>query len=555
MEAKRVYGIDLGTTYSCIARVDEHGRPEIIANSENQQTTPSVVYFESETNVVVGEQAKAVASVNKDLVVSTVKRVMGIADVEFSFFDKVFKAPEISAYILRKLALDAESITGEKVENVVITCPAYFGVDQKLATEKAGNIAGLNVQYIIPEPTAAAIAYGMDQEKDQVILIYDLGGGTFDITLIELKGQEINVIATGGNDQLGGKDWDDILVEHLANRFQAEKGTAAQELLDDPETYQELLNAAEKAKVALSTRESVLCAVRFGAERVKVELSRQEFDGLTERLLEQTISLMEEMLQRARDKGYVKIDRLLLVGGSTYMPQVKNRLAGYPFEVKQHDPNLAVAKGAAIFGHKCYLEEKIKIRIADETGANAETIDLSKVDENVVQRQQQVLAREEGMALPALQKIMSKSITNVSSKSFGVVVVDNSGTECVANLVIMNQKVPVEATKQFGTHEDGQMGATIRCMENQIESKPDQNIDLAQCTKELGRAELPFDRPLPRNSPIQITVRLGPDGRLSVAAKDLTTNREIESSYETDSVMSKEEESAAKARALSMNVS
>ena len=202
---KRVYGIDLGTTYSCIAHVDEHGKPVVLPNSEGDLTTPSVVYFESEEDIVVGKAAKEVSSVEPDACASTVKRVMGDPHWEFDAHGHTYKPQDISSFILRKVVSDAELATGDKVEDVVITCPAYFGINEKEATKQAGVLAGLNVLYVIPEPTAAALAYGIEQEEDQVILVYDLGGGTFDITLIEIKAKEINVICTGGDHQLGGK--------------------------------------------------------------------------------------------------------------------------------------------------------------------------------------------------------------------------------------------------------------------------------------------------------------------------------------------------------------
>ncbi|HEY2291003.1 MAG TPA: Hsp70 family protein, partial [Thermoanaerobaculia bacterium] len=264
MSGKRVYGIDLGTTYSCIAHVDEHGKPVVLQNAEGESTTPSVVFFESKDNVVVGQAAKEVVSIHTDLCVSTVKRAMGDPHWEREFYGHVYKPQDISSFILRKVVGDAEKIIGEKIEDVVITCPAYFGVNEKEATKQAGVLAGLNVLYVIPEPTAAALAYGIEQDQDQVILVYDLGGGTFDITLIEIKAGAINVICTGGDHQLGGKDWDDAVVSYFTQKFEESTGTPADSLLEDQETYQELLNAAEKCKKMLSSRQSVTEAVRFG---------------------------------------------------------------------------------------------------------------------------------------------------------------------------------------------------------------------------------------------------------------------------------------------------
>jgi molecular chaperone DnaK len=246
MSGKRVYGIDLGTTYSCIAHVDEHGKPVVLQNAEGDSTTPSVVYFESADNIVVGQAAKEVVSIHPDLCVSTVKRSMGDPNWERTFQGQAYKPQDVSSFILRKVVGDTEKVTGDKIEDVVITCPAYFGVNEKEATKQAGIVAGLNVLYVIPEPTAAALAYGIEQTEDQVVLVYDLGGGTFDVTLIDIKAGEITVICTGGDRELGGKDWDDAVVSYLTQKFSEATGTPADALLEDMETYQELLNAAEK---------------------------------------------------------------------------------------------------------------------------------------------------------------------------------------------------------------------------------------------------------------------------------------------------------------------
>lgn len=552
MSGKRVYGIDLGTTYSCISHVDEHGKPVVLQNAEGEATTPSVVFFESKDNVVVGQAAKEVVSIHTNQCVSTVKRAMGDPHWEREFFGHVYKPQDISSFILRKVVGDAEKITGEKIEDVVITCPAYFGVNEKEATKQAGILAGLNVLYVIPEPTAAALAYGIEQDQNQVILVYDLGGGTFDITLIEIKSGEINVICTGGDHQLGGKDWDDAIVSYFTQKFEEQTGTPADSLLEDEETYQELLNAAERCKKMLSSRQTVTEAVRFGGERVKVDLTRETFDRITAQYLERTLSLTDQEIEKARGKGYNKIDKLLLVGGSTYMPQVIDKVKGrYPFEVRQFDPNQAVAKGAAIFGYKCYLDEQIKIRVAETTGKTAEEIDLEKVPEAVKTSAEKTVALEQGLTLATVKKFGHQKITNVTSKSFGIVVMNEQDREVVVNLIEIDEKVPKTITKTFGTHSDGQEQVDLRCMENKISNI--REVDLTVCT-EVGMAILPFTRALPRNSPVEITFDLGPDGLLKVHGRDLTTGREIGAQFKTESIMTKEEVEAAKSRNLSQKV-
>jgi molecular chaperone DnaK len=555
-ESNRVYGIDLGTTYSCIAYVDEHGKPVVLSNSEGQPTTPSVVFFEAPGNIVVGTTAKDVAVLNKDRVVSTVKRVMGDPNWVFESDGNTYHPQDVSSFILRKLVADAQVVTGDTITDVVITCPAYFGVNQKEATRQAGELAGLNVRYVIPEPTAAAIAYGIQQSDEQVILVYDLGGGTFDVTLIDVKPDAITVICTGGDHQLGGKNWDEAIAGWFAEQFSNETGVAADVLMNDPETWQELVKAAENAKVGLSSRKSFPYAVQHDVDKVKVELTREKFDELTAHLLGRTISLTEELLNTARDKGYSKIDRLLLVGGSTYMPQVINAVKSrFPFDTIQFDPNQAVAKGAAIFGFKCYLDEQIRIRIAEQTGADATQVDVQSVPDALRAKAEQDVAQSEGLALPDLRSLTHKTIRNVTSKSFGIVVMDQGGAERVNNLVKIDDAVPCSIARTFGTYEDNQLGATIRCMENTERVGADDQPIVLDTSTEVGSAELVFARALPKGSRIEIKFALGEDGLLTVHGKDLTTNKEIETAFKTDAILTSEEVAEKKSRNMAITVS
>jgi molecular chaperone DnaK len=240
----------------------DHGKPIVLQNAEGEATTPSVVYFESKDNVVVGQAAKEVASIYSDLCVSWVNaswatQAGSAGSMERSIDHRISPHSSYASWWD-----DAEKITGEKIEDVVITCPAYFGTDEKKATQQAGILAGLNVRSILLEPTAAALAYGIDQDQNQVILVYDLGGGTFDVTVVEIRRSEINVICTGGDHQLGGKDWDDAIVLYLTRKFEEVTGTSADTLLDDQETYQEVLNTAERCKKVLSSRQSVTEAIQ-----------------------------------------------------------------------------------------------------------------------------------------------------------------------------------------------------------------------------------------------------------------------------------------------------
>ncbi len=555
MAENRVYGIDLGTTYSCVAHVDEHGKPVVVPNSNHQLTTPSVVYFEAEDKIVVGEHARDVAEMYPDRVVSTVKRVMGNPDWEFSCDGKTYTPQEISSYILRKVVADAEATTGDTIRDVVITVPAYFGVNQKEATRQAGELAGLNVLYVIPEPTAAAIAYGLEQEEDQVVMVYDLGGGTFDVTVIAVEKEAVTVICTGGDHQLGGKNWDEAVAGYFAQRFEEEKGTPADELLNDRETYQELLKMAESRKQALTDRTSVVDRVYYEEDRCNVELTREKFEEITAGFLERTVSLTEELLETAGSKGHERIDKLLLVGGSTYMLQVSSALEKrFSFPISLFDPNQSVAKGAALFGFKCYLDEAVKVRIADSSGQEAEAVDLDQVSDETLGKAQREVAAAHGLALPGMQRLTETAITNVTSKSFGVVVLTDGGEERVCNLIIADDSVPKTVSREFQTAVDGQLGVEIRCVEN-TERVADEETIPFDPDQVIGTAEIEFERPLPKGSPVEISFNLAEDGLLSVHGRDQTTHREIDTDFKTESLLSEEELEQAKRRNRAIAVS
>ena len=374
MESKQVFGIDLGTTYSCIAVVDEvSGKPYVIANAEGDLTTPSVVYFEDTENRVVGKEAKNTALLEPDRVVEMVKRNMGAPEWRLSFDGEEYSAEEISAYILRKVVADAEqNLGGTKVKDVVITCPAYFGIPQRDATAAAGRIAGLNVLEIINEPTAAAISYGLHDDRDQVVLVYDLGGGTFDVSIIEVKEGSVSVVATGGDHELGGRDWDEEIVKYLAAEWAAQNGGSADDLAASAETMQDLWRRAEEAKRALTNRAETKVLVSHEGKRASVPLTREKFDEITAHLLENTLSMTRATMATARELGGRDMDLLLLVGGSSKMPQVGERLKQeFGKDPQVHDPDQSVAKGAAVYGQKLAIGNRIRIELAKELAHDA----------------------------------------------------------------------------------------------------------------------------------------------------------------------------------------
>ena len=556
MENKQVYGIDLGTTYSCIAVVDElSGKPYVIPNGEGDATTPSVVYFEDAETRVVGKEAKNIAVLEPDKVIEMVKRNMGAPDWRWSFEGQEYSAEEISAYVLRKVAEDAEQTLGTRPEDVVITCPAYFGIPQREATAAAGRIAGLNVLEIINEPTAAAISYGLQDDRDQVVLVYDLGGGTFDVSIIEVRDGSVSVIATGGDHELGGRDWDEEVVKFLSQEWMLQTGSA-----EDPsasaETLQDLWHRAEEAKRSLSARAETKVQVSHQGQRVTVTLSREKFEELTRHLLENTMSLTRDTMDVCRQLGHADVDKLLLVGGSTRMPQVTERLQQeFGKEPQVHEPDQSVAKGAAVYGQKLSIGRRISTEIARELGTTPDQVETAEVAPEVRQRAQQAVADEMGMRLPALKRLDDMKVTNVVSHSFGVVAVRRTGPglqEYISNLVLAQEKLPASRTRQYGTLEASQAEVQLRIMENTARSEEVEDLDQGT---EVGDAILPLAPNLPEGSPIEVTFELNQQGRLHITGKDLAAGgKTVTATIETNRALSEEEVAQATSRARGIKV-
>src|SRR5436189_1047886 len=285
MSKRKVVGIDLGTTFSAIAHIDAYGKPQIIPNTETERITPSVIFFDN-SHVIVGTVAKNNAVVEPEKIVDFVKREMGKPKDQFhrEFSDKIFSAEELSALIIRKLKADAEKYLDQKVTDAVITVPAYFNDAERTATITSGQLAGLNVLQIINEPTAAALAFGLDKlDEDQTVFVFDLGGGTFDVTIMRIKGHEIEMLATNGDHRLGGKDWDDVIVNHVAQEFDQAHG---ENPLLDLQSYQDLQSRALAAKIQLSSRERTTIVQSHNGKSVKVELTREDFEKMTQHTVE-----------------------------------------------------------------------------------------------------------------------------------------------------------------------------------------------------------------------------------------------------------------------------
>ena len=480
----KIIGIDLGTTNSCVA-VMEGGEPVVIANSEGARTTPSVVAFTKDGERLVGQIAKRQAITNPDRTISSIKRQMG-TNYKVTIDGKSYNPQEISAMILQKLKADAESYLGEPVTQAVITVPAYFSDSQRQATKDAGRIAGLEVLRIINEPTAASLAYGLDKDETHKILVYDLGGGTFDVSLLEIGDGVFEVLATNGDTHLGGDDFDNRIIDYVADAFQKENGI---DLKKDRMAYQRLKEASEKAKIELSGVMSANINLPFitadatGPKHLDMTLTRAKFNELTADLVEKTITPMQNAL---RDAGLTaaQVDKVILVGGSTRIPAVQEavkKVTGKePF--KGINPDECVAIGAAI--------------------------------------QAGVLGGE----------VKDVLLLDVTPLSLGL---ETEG-HIFTRLIDRNTTIPTEKSQVFSTAADGQTTVEIHVLQGE---RP-----MAYDNKTLGRFQLTGIPAAPRGVPqIEVTFRIDKNGIVSVSAKDKGTGNEQNITITSSSNMSEEE--------------
>ncbi len=533
---KRAYGIDLGTTYSCIACIGESGKPEVQLNSDGERTTPSVVWFD-DGRVVVGEEAKGMAPVCPNDVASFIKREMGSDSFTFSCSRGDLRPEQISAYILKKLVQDANNRLGETIKDVVITCPAYFSFREREATKAAGEIAGLNVLEILNEPTAAAISYGLSADKasgTSHVMVYDLGGGTFDVTIIEISPRGINVVCTDGNHKLGGKDWDDRIIQLLMDKFQRATGIM-HDLYADPAAMQELMHMAERSKKALSVKTEVTEAFNYGGEKHRLTITRDEFEEASSDLLVETVNFTRDVLAAAQQKGVHAVDKLILVGGSTRMPQVARVLRDeFNMEPQMYDPDEAVAKGAAIVAMANMLRTDIGDDFTLETDDGGFTLETKEHLKEV--------ADENGFSLETLATILTPT-SNVCSKSFGQLLLRDGKVERCFNLIYRNTNLPAEASMTSYTLFDNQSAVNkmiLENMEDETEEALQQGIDPALCT-ELWQGVLQIQSGLPENSPIETVFRLDESGLLHVLSRDPASGNEITAEIQTSSTIDSEE--------------
>jgi len=467
----KIIGIDLGTTNSCVA-VMEGGKPVVITNAEGMRTTPSIVGFLKSGERVVGEAAKRQAVTNADKTIASIKRHMG-SDYKVDIDDKKYSPEEISAMILMKLKADAETYIGEKVTEAVITVPAYFTDSQRQATKNAGKIAGLDVKRIINEPTAAALSYGLENEKEQKIMVYDLGGGTFDVSIIEIGDGVIEVLATAGNNKLGGDDFDNAITQYMLDEFKKKEGV---DLSGDKMAMQRLKEAAEKAKKELSSQTVTninlpfITATQDGPKHFDMDLTRAKFDELTADLVEATRGPVNQALSDA-DLTADQIDKVLLVGGSTRIIAVKEavkKITGKdPFQ--GINPDECVAIGACIQGGK----------LAGDAGAG----DILLLDVTPL---------------------------TLSIETMGGI---------ATHLVERNTTIPTHASQIFSTAQDNQDAVDINVVQGERE--------FAKDNKSLGRFRLDGIAPARRGIPqIEVSFDIDANGIVNVSAKDLGTGRE-----------------------------
>lgn len=477
-------GIDLGTTYSCLAYIDEDGDPVVEKNFEQEDTTPSVILFNDNGEIIVGSPAKEMAAMYApERVITAIKRHMG-TDYEVEIDGEKYNPIMLSAVILRKMINDFNDNHGTDIKRAVITCPAYFGQNERDATKTAGTIAGLEDVTVINEPTAAAISFGFgNTEGKKRVLVYDLGGGTFDVTILEIDGKSFTAVATDGERLLGGKDWDAVIAKIIKEKVAEEIGVDVATLDEDEDVVQNLALSAENYKKRLSVAENIKGTLTVNGQKVVFTITRDEFEAASAGLIQTTVEIIERVLASGNFE-MKDIDEVVLVGGSSRMPQVKAAItARFPdANIKVFDPDQSIAKGAAIF---CAANAGATTTVDPETG------------ETVTQ--------------PAEGAI---TVHNVLSKTFGIKAAYEDGTEAVSNIIFRNEVLPIENVKTYYPAEDGQMEIKVEIYEdsasNNADGKRTEIIDAAP----VGEFMMTLPDGVTRNTPITVKFTATDEGIL-----------------------------------------
>ncbi len=493
-------GIDLGTTYSCIAVIDPAtGLPTVVKNFEEEETTPSVVLYDTDNGeIIVGKDAKANAAIYPKTCFDSIKRHMGEAGFRIYVGDDEYYPQDLSAEILKKLVRDFKQFYPEyDMDGVTITCPAYFDENQKKATRQAGEIAGFKNINIVEEPIAAAISYGAKTDKNQTVFVFDLGGGTFDITIIKIENGNYSVFCTGGDSALGGKDWDKELEEHIIEKIVEAEPSLDEGEIKSGENYPGIVAKVEDIKKQLSTRTSVKNYFTVGASNVAVEVTREEFESWTEALLDKTRGYIDALMSE-KNLSFDDIDKFLLVGGSTKMPQVPAMLNKYypqlAGKIESHDPNLAVAKGAALY--------------------------------------QQMVTDVRGGGI--------RKFTRVMPHTYGIIAFDDaSQKDMVCNIVFRNEQLPLEGSREFSPSYNGQEQARIQvCKNDALAEDGDQEVDL--CPK-IGEFVFDLAKDSKMNEEITVKIRGNEKAELEAECTFRGISKVYSLQFTGDQIMSEDE--------------
>jgi molecular chaperone DnaK len=508
-----VLGIDLGTTFSAMAYVDRYGKPQIIVSADGEATVPSVVYFYDNDAFVVGGEAIKMVVADPSNVARFVKRSMGEEDFTLEYFGQGYTPQELSAIVLRRLRNDAEEFFGRPVTDAVITVPAYFNAAQRAATAEAGAVAGLNVLSIINEPTAAAIAYGLDRIGSlHNFMVFDLGGGTFDVTIMRIEGAALRAVATDGNAELGGKDWDDRLVSHVAEQFVSRFGVDPR---DDPQPYQELYERCLAAKIALTTQPRAVIPVNYRGRRMAVPITTTEFNEMCRDLVEQCIDTCDIVLEKA-GLCWADLDDVVLVGGATRMPMILDEMSRRAGMRPNADlnPDECVAMGAALAGvyrhrkhHPAFAGVEQILEVPETPSADPDSTDTQDVDS---EGPSLVDAPKPQRGLPGL------TITDIATHPLGIIVLDANLRERIVELIPEASALPTEKRGRFAYAYDNMTAVRVQITEGHGTSRDEVMV--------IGDVILDRLPPRPRGTPIDVIYRYNTDQILEVDIIDVETS-------------------------------